>query len=132
MLKKESLKKFHKELKKLRIYAKESNISDIEVDEIFKNGLMLLKESETALPNNVKSNKTKTIISFTKYFLVISLIVILFYILLTVHQPTSSIVLRNVQGLIHPGFKFLRLFSVPIIKMFPLLTSNELITIMLS
>lgn len=124
MSKEECLRKFRERLNNLRIYAKETNVSDAEVEEIFKNGIILLKETQitTTLPHNV--SKKKTIISFVKYSLVVLSIVFLIYILLNVHQPTSSIVLRNVQGLIHPGFKFLRSISVPIIEMFPILTSK--------
>lgn len=123
MSKEELLKKFREEIKKLRLYANESDISENEVEEIFQNGLLLLKNSKTSLPKKNYSKKANFLL-VTKCCLIIVTILILLYILLNVHQPTSSIVLRNVQGLIHPGFKFLRFFSVPIIKMFPSLTSK--------
>ncbi|KAF5282210.1 hypothetical protein FQR65_LT02907, partial [Abscondita terminalis] len=50
------------------------------------------------------------------------LISVTLYVLLNVHQPTSSIVLRNVQGLIYPGLKLVRFLAVPILKLFPSLT----------
>ncbi|KAH1028067.1 hypothetical protein HUJ05_001471 [Dendroctonus ponderosae] len=44
------------------------------------------------------------------------------YVLLNVHTPTSSVVLRNVQGLTYPALKFIRILAVPIIKLFPSVT----------
>lgn len=51
---------------------------------------------------------------------------VLLYLLLNFHTPTSSIVLRNVQGLTYPALKIVRSLSLPIITLFPSLTSKLL------
>lgn len=55
---------------------------------------------------------------------------VLLYLLLNFHTPTSSIVLRNVQGLTYPALKIVRSLSVPIITLFPSLTSKLLFSFM--
>ncbi|CAG9760564.1 unnamed protein product [Ceutorhynchus assimilis] len=45
------------------------------------------------------------------------------YVLLNVHTPTSSIVLRNVQGIMYPALKMVRTLFLPFIKLFPSLTN---------
>lgn len=131
MSKQELLIKFKKDVKKLRIHASKSNISDNEVNQLFKNGLSILRDD---IKNSLKRenvNKKWSLI-FIKTIFIILLIILIIYVVLNVHQPTSSIVLRNVQGLIYPGFKFLRFFSVPIIQTFPSLTSTILLIAIIS
>lgn len=57
---------------------------------------------------------------------------VLLYLLLNFHTPTSSIVLRNVQGLTYPALKIVRSLSVPIITLFPSLTSKLLVLLITS
>lgn len=123
MSKQELLRKFKEDVTKLRNIAKEANIPDAEVDEIFRNGLAVLRNAQKQMPQKRSSGKFN-FISFLKLCLITTMVLLVIYVVLNVHQPTSSIVLRNVQGLIHPGFKFLRLLSVPIITIFPSLTSK--------
>ncbi|XP_023312766.1 uncharacterized protein LOC111692869 [Anoplophora glabripennis] len=115
------LQKYKKDVDNLRNSAKDLGLSNKELDIIFKKCFSDLKKST----NGSKQTKTKaqqlfrTVINI---FLLFTLITIFIYILLNVHQPTSSIVLRNVQGLTYPTLKIVRFLSVPIIKMFPSLT----------
>ncbi|KAK9695073.1 hypothetical protein QE152_g33111 [Popillia japonica] len=95
----ELLKKYANEIGKLRKRAKKLNLSDEEVNKLFKQCFDVIKS-----------------------LLILLGVLIIFYVLLNVHQPTASVVLRNVQSLIYPGFSLLRYISVPIIKRFPSLT----------
>lgn len=123
MLKEELLRRYKNDVDNLRKSAKELGLSNKEVDTIFKKCFSDIKKSR----NSSKQTKTKaqqlfrTVINI---FLLITFIAIFVYILLNVHQPTSSIVLRNVQGLTYPTLKIVRFLSVPIIKMFPSLTGK--------
>ncbi|KAL3290557.1 hypothetical protein HHI36_023948 [Cryptolaemus montrouzieri] len=77
----------------------------------------------TSLRKDDSRNKYCTFfMRITKIILLVLTLAISIYILLNVHQPTASLVLRNVQGLIYPGLKILRFFSVPVIRKFPSLT----------
>lgn len=119
MSKEKLLKEYENELNNLVKSANSLNLTNAEAHKIFSDCYKKLYKDHGS------STKSK----FNYLFGVIlklgflSLILAIFiYILLNVHVPTSSIVLRNVQGLIYPGFTFLRFLSVPLIKQFPSLT----------
>lgn len=121
MSKTELLQQYKNDVNNLRKCAKELNFSDKEITKIFKECFKQL-DQETPSSNRNLTNAQKYFSTIFKLFLIFTLISICVYVLLNVHQPTSSIVLRNVQGLIYPGLKVLRFLSVPIIKKFPSLT----------
>ncbi|KAJ8919302.1 hypothetical protein NQ315_003886 [Exocentrus adspersus] len=124
MLKEELLQKYKNDVDLLRKSAKDLGLSDKEINLIFKKCFNDIKKSNSSKQIN-KQTKTKAQQIFRTViyiFFLLTLIAIFIYILLNVHQPTSSIVLRNVQGLTYPTLKIVRFLSVPIIKMFPSLT----------
>lgn len=114
-----SLAEYRNSVNNLRKRAKQLNLSDDQIDEVFENTFKLFEES----PNNKSvCAKISVVLKLSLALIPLGLIA---YILLNVHQPTSSIVLRNVQGLIYPGLKVLRILSMPIIKRFPSLTGKD-------
>lgn len=124
IMSKELLENYRKDIENVKKSAKKLGLTDNEIESIFKRSLIDLQ-------NDISSNFTffakikKYSFYSIKWFIVLFAIVSFIYILLNVHQPTSSIVLRNVQGLIYPGLKFVRYLSVPIITLFPSLTGTK-------
>lgn len=117
MSKTELLQQYKNDVNNLRKCAKELNLNDEEVTQAFKDCFKILNSE------NVSSSKhAQKYLTILKLFSIFILSLLFIYILLNVHQPTSSLVLRNVQGLIYPGLKVLRFLSVPVIKKFPSLT----------
>ncbi|XP_045480567.1 uncharacterized protein LOC123685043 [Harmonia axyridis] len=93
-------------------------------DQIFSECFYSLKNNEQkCIPGQLQSTKISNFLkNIFKLFIFIFILAIFIYILLNFHQPTSSLVLRNVQGFIYPGLKILRHLSVPVIQRFPFLT----------
>lgn len=118
MSKVELLQQYKNDVNNLRKCAKELNFSDKEITKIFQECFRQLEKENPSSNHNAQ----KYLWTILKLFFIFILLSICLYILLNVHQPTSSIVLRNVQGLIYPGLKVLRFLSVPIIKRYPSLT----------
>lgn len=94
--------------------AKNTGLTEAQIDEI-------VRESFSELKAKSHQNIFKSSIFKLSVVLLLSLCVFM-YVLLNVHTPTSSIVLRNVQGLTYPALKFIRILAVPIIKLFPSIT----------
>lgn len=126
MLQEELIKKYNKDVEYLRKCAKNLNLSDSEIDEIFASCIKIIKlrKNRSTCTNQIIKRAQKCVLNAVKIFIFLLFSLLAIYVLLNVHQPTSSIVLRNVQGLIHPGLKVLRFVAVPIIKAFPSLTSK--------
>lgn len=122
MIKENLLKEYKKNVEKIRKDARNSGLKDEEITELLKESFKDLKTKNigSIQCNNPfqKIRKNAYKIS-TIFILVLSVFV---YVLLNVHTPTSSIVLRNVQGLTYPALKVVRILSVPIISLFPSLT----------
>ncbi|KAK9870794.1 hypothetical protein WA026_009754 [Henosepilachna vigintioctopunctata] len=134
---KDLVQQYKEDVNNLVESAKEHNLPNQKIEEIFDNCFNTLRginEYEDKVSPKVSEESefqtsTKNInqlyafsIRIIKIFLLIFTLAIFIYILLNVHQPTASLVLRNVQGLIYPGLKILRFLSVPIIKRYPSLT----------
>lgn len=126
MLKEDLINKYNKDVEYLRKCAKNLNLNDNEIDQIFASCLKILKlrKCRSTPASSCMKRAQKFFLCLLKVFIILILFILVIYVLLNVHQPTSSIVLRNVQGLIHPGLKVLRSVSVPIIKAFPRLSSE--------
>lgn len=125
MSKDKLLIKYEKDVKELRNRAKSYNLTENEVNEIFKS---CFEELRNEISSNccVRRRKAQNLcfrIFRTSLGLLVLLVV--FYVVLNVHQPTTSIVLRNVQGLIYPSLRIVRYLSVPIIARFPALTGQK-------
>ncbi|KAG5886969.1 hypothetical protein JTB14_006612 [Gonioctena quinquepunctata] len=119
----EFLKQYKKDVTNIRNRAKNLGLSETEINISFKDAFVdLRKEINSSKPTAERTKAQKICTIFKNLFLLFALIFIVVYILLNVHQPTSSIVLRNVQGLTYPTLKFVRFLSVPIIRLFPSLT----------
>ncbi|KAF5282039.1 hypothetical protein FQA39_LY00563 [Lamprigera yunnana] len=111
------ISQYKREIARLTERAKNLNLTDLEIKAIYDDCFKQLDQAE------VKPKSQRNVFVLVGKILLISLIITLFiYVVLNVHQPTSSIVLRNVQGLIYPGLKVVRNFAVPILKQFPVLT----------
>ncbi|CAH0560115.1 unnamed protein product [Brassicogethes aeneus] len=93
------LQQYKKDVENVKNCAKNLGLSDGEVDRI-------IEESFSEI-NEQKCSKTKSQKCFywMKLFGVVLFILMFVYVMLNVNQTTSSIVLRNVQGLIYPGMK---------------------------
>lgn len=118
---KQILRKYLKDVNILRKRAKVLNLSDTEIDKIFIKCFASLKIRD----NRNQSKRQRIFAVIFKTSCVLLFLLLFSYILLNVHQPTSSIVLRNVQGLIYPGLKILRYLSIPLVKKFPKLTGKN-------
>lgn len=102
-------------------------LSNDEVDEIFKSCQKIIQLRKLYLKragSTLHGRVYKILMQLLKFCLFLVLCALTVYVILNVHQPTSSIVLRNVQGLIYPGLKVWRFLSVPFVKAFPSLTSE--------
>jgi hypothetical protein len=121
MSKLELLQQYKNDVNNLRKCANQLDFSDRELTKIFKECFRILDQEDSTSKQNA-TNAQKYFSTIVKIFLIFTLVSVCIYILLNVHQPTSSLVLRNVQGLIYPGLKVLRFLSVPIIKQYPSLT----------
>lgn len=123
MSKHKLLLEYKENVEKVRKRAKARDLNDKQINEIFENCFKHLKNKASSSNVCVHKSKAQNVfIWIFKAFLCFTGFLFVFYIILNVHQPTTSIVLRNVQGLIYPGLKLIRYFSVPIIKRFPQLT----------
>lgn len=119
MSKKALLKKYKEDLKSLKTTASTEGLTEKEFQ-------TLLEQSYKKLQSSNKNAKNQCRIASVGVFVVLTFTVLL-YLLLNFHTPTSSIVLRNVQGLTYPALKIVRSLSVPIITLFPSLTSKLLV-----
>jgi hypothetical protein len=124
MSKLELLQQYKNDVNNLRKCANQLDFSDRELTKIFKECFRILDQEDSTSKQNA-TNAQKYFSTIVKIFLIFTLVSVCIYILLNVHQPTSSLVLRNVQGLIYPGLKVLRFLSVPIIKQYPSLTGSS-------
>uniref|UniRef100_A0A1Y1MH36 Uncharacterized protein n=1 Tax=Photinus pyralis TaxID=7054 RepID=A0A1Y1MH36_PHOPY len=113
----DSLSQYKARVAALTKRAKELNLTDLEIQTVFDECFNELSKSS---PTKSRPSLITLAAKITIGSLFIALVT---YILLNVHQPTSSIVLRNVQGLIYPGLKVVRFLAVPILKKFPSLTN---------
>lgn len=116
MWKKPLLREYKKDVKSIIKSAKESGLNDEQIKELFQQSFLHIKTDKVSSGQSFHQLKISVLIS--------AFIVLFIYILLNVHTPTSSIVLRNVQGLTYPALKIVRTLSVPIIKLFPSLTGK--------
>lgn len=102
-------------------------LSNNEVEEVFKSCQKIIKLRRQYLQKTRRTLQQRIYeilqpaLKFSLFLIVCALVI---YVILNVHQPTSSIVLRNVQGLIYPGLKVWRFLSVPFVRAFPSLTSE--------
>lgn len=109
------------EVAKLKQKGKELNLTEKEIENVFAE---CLEELQQLYPQSVL-DKLKNFLFISFKLLTYSLVACLFiYFLLCHHQPTLSLVMRNVQGFIYPSLKLLRYIAVPIISKFPSLTGN--------
>lgn len=100
-------------------------LSNKEVDEVFKSCQKIIKLREQyaqRINRTVQQKIYEALLQLFKLSVFLIVFAVVVYVVLNVHQPTSSIVLRNVQGLIYPGLKVWRFLSVPFVKAFPSLT----------
>ncbi|KAL1506010.1 hypothetical protein ABEB36_005447 [Hypothenemus hampei] len=119
MPKKRILKEYKDNVNFFKKCAKDRGLSDQDINSILAESFIKLK-AENQIFSSERGSRCQNALK-------ISLCTLLFlslfiYILLNVHTPTSSIVLRNVQGLTYPALKIVRTLSLPIIQLFPSLT----------
>lgn len=128
MPKENSFKEYQRKLKDLRECAiRNLGLSTEEMEQVFRSCqkiIQIRKRRSRKVESNLKDKIYATAKQLIKYSLLLILSTLVIYVILNVHQPTSSIVLRNVQGLIYPGLKVWRFLSVPFVKAFPSLTSK--------
>lgn len=125
MSKQELLKKYKKDVINLKENARLLGVSDEEIRKIVKESFEeLQKKNFSKLTKEVTKAQIicRTLSYLIFIFTILSLII---YVILNVHLPTSSIILRNVQGLTYPTLKFIRILFVPILKVFPSLTGQS-------
>lgn len=122
--------KYKKELINIRKIAKEElNLADNVIDKLFHDCISSLGKDSRDITNNyekTKCNIKNLLLSFLKYIFIFVLFIIVIFIVLHNHQPTFSLVLRNVQYFIYPGLKLLRILAIPIIQLFPNLSGERL------
>lgn len=121
------LNDYKKDVISLKQHAKTLGLSDEQINEILKQSFLELKDSLKHSKPTKEVTKAQICRTFG-YIILLSTVLFLFiYIVLNVHQPTSSIVLRNVQGLTYPTLRIIRLIFVPILNIFPSLSGKLLI-----
>lgn len=124
MSKQELFKKYKKDVINLKENAKLLGLSNAEIRKIAKQSFQELRKRDCSKPTK-EVTKAQIICRTCSYsifiFTILSLII---YVILNVHLPTSSIILRNVQGLTYPTLKFIRILFVPILKVLPSLTGK--------
>lgn len=114
------LLKYKNDVENLRKCAKTLNLSDEEIDKLFDECFSKLNKEQLK-----ESSFVSRLLQFFKVLFMFTTVLLLIFILLYHHQPTLSLVLRNVQGFIYPGLKILRLLALPVIKLFPSLSGTE-------
>lgn len=124
MSKEDLLRKFKEDVNRIRNNAEKLGLNDKTVDRLLHQRLDdIKKERDSSYSLVVKIRR-----NIFKYCAILAVIFSVFlYVLLNVHTPTSSIVLRNVQGLTYPALKVVRIVSVPFLKLFPSLTGTFLL-----
>lgn len=115
--KEDLLQKYNQNVEEIRNLGKEMKLSDEEINKIFT-------ECFSELRRNECNDFTHLLIKILKSICYIIFISFVIYTILYHHQPTLSLVMRNVQGFIYPGLKILRLISVPIISAYPSLSGK--------
>lgn len=107
--------------------AQNLGLSAAEIEQVFESCekiIQIRKKRLKSVDPTALQKLSKYLLWLAKYALLLITCALIIYVILNVHQPTSSIVLRNVQGLIYPGLKVWRFLSVPFVKLFPSLTSE--------
>jgi hypothetical protein len=108
--------RYKKEIQDIKEYAIKNNVSEDQVNKVFKECFYLLE---------VKTSTRITIaLKLLKYCSIILLIIISSIVILYNHPKTHNILLRNLQNFIYPGLRILRKFAVPVITTYPSLTGD--------
>lgn len=126
MSKQELLKRYKKDVNYLKENAKLLGLSDEDLEKVIKESFDEIRiKNCSKLTKEV--TKAQTICCTLLYLIFIfTILFLIIYVVLNVHLPTSSIILRNVQGLTYPTLKFIRILFVPILKKIPSLTGEYL------
>lgn len=64
----------------------------------------------------------KLVYKLIKIVGIVILVLFCFYCIFILHKPTQRFISRNTQDLIYPLMRALRLMSIPVVEMFPILT----------
>ncbi|XP_012279722.1 uncharacterized protein LOC105699377 [Orussus abietinus] len=118
MLKHENMMKYLNEYERyvveIRSYAKENNITETEINEIFEDCFCLLKRKY--------AKRTIDLAKIVRIVVASILILCLCLVFIYNHPYSHRFLLRNLQDFIYPGMRVLRKFAVPVITTFPWLT----------
>lgn len=120
MSKKALLRQYKQDLKSLETTASAEGLTENEFQALLEQSYKKLQSSKDTAKVQCRTASVAVLVLLT--------FTVLLYVLLNFHTPTSSIVLRNVQGLTYPALKIVRSLSVPIITLFPSLTSKLLLS----
>lgn len=124
MSKQDLLIKYRKDVADLKENAKSLGFSDKEIRKIVKESFEELRKEECSKLTKELTKAQLFCRTISYMFLLSTILSFIAYVILNVHLPTSSIILRNVQGLTYPTLKFIRILFVPILKLFPSLTGK--------
>lgn len=130
MSKQELLKKYKKDVTNLKESARSLGISDEEIKAIVKQSFQDLRKKNCSKLTKEVTKAQIICRTLTYIIFIFTILFFILYVILNVHVPTSSIILRNVQGLTYPTLKFIRLLFVPILKIFPSLTGTFFIILL--
>lgn len=116
----ETIKRYIEGLSRLKDIGRNHAISNEEFDgylvmQYFNNtsqyGFQQIRSSSSEMVKHVLSNKRK--------FAIYLFLAILSVCIIQYKRESSSIVLRNIQGLIYPGMRYWRKLTLPLLKHFP-------------
>lgn len=124
MSKEELLKKYQEDVAILKESAQILGITDKEIKKLVQRSFNELRKKHCSKLTKEVTKAQKICRTLAYVFFIFSILFLIVYVVLNVHLPTSSIILRNVQGLTYPTLKFIRLLFVPILKVFPSLTGR--------
>lgn len=115
------LEVYKKQLKKIRQFARENDITDNEINKALQNSFRTLEKKE----------KKVNFRFFMKSMVTLLFIIIICFISFD-KKFLGVMLLRNLQNSIYPGLKLLRKIAVPIIQHYPSLSGMLILQFMLN
>ncbi|XP_047354732.1 uncharacterized protein LOC124951045 isoform X1 [Vespa velutina] len=109
-----NLSAYKQQIRLIKQYALEHNISESQTTEIFNKCFQMLEIKY--------SKKTWSILKLLKYITTFICVLLIIFIGLYNHPFYNTMVLRNLQSSIYPGLKILRKIALPIIEKYPMLS----------
>lgn len=105
------LDEYREGIRYIKLYASDYNISELQITEIFNKCFQTLE-----IKYNKKTWSITKLLTYVTTFICVLLII---FIGLYNHPFYNTVILRNLQSSIYPGFTILRKIALPIIEQYP-------------